>query len=124
MGERAHDFLEHWKSEHVENVPDTHRMREAVRLAARCRRDATLAGIPAHELRAAAQYDMIRNMLAALVAAASQTRKHRSFLPRLLAHLRIGGRLTVAQCRQTTPKKAFEEGHKQGVCPDVRSGPA
>jgi hypothetical protein len=66
MSESAREFLEHWKSEHVETVAAGQRLREVVRLVAMCREDATWAGIPAHELRTAAQGDMFRNMLAAL----------------------------------------------------------
>jgi hypothetical protein len=72
MGERAREFLEHWKSEHVESIPDARRLRAAVHLVASCRQDATRAGIPAHELRAAAQNDMIREMLSALAATSSR----------------------------------------------------
>jgi hypothetical protein len=70
MSERAHEFLEQWKSEHVETVANSRRLQEAVRLVAMCREDAISAGIPAHELRTAAQDGMIRNMLAALDATA------------------------------------------------------
>ena len=69
MSERAREFLEKWKLEHVEPVADGKRLREAVRLVLMCRDDATCAGIPPHELRIAAQNDMIRNMLAAVDAA-------------------------------------------------------
>jgi hypothetical protein len=70
MSERAREFLEHWKSDHVAAVTDGQRLQEAVRLVLMCRDDAICAGIPAHDLRAAAQNDMIRHMLAALDATA------------------------------------------------------
>jgi hypothetical protein len=70
MSGRAREFLEKWKSEHVEPVANGKRLQEATRLVLKCRDDATCAGIPPHELRTAVQNDMIRNMLAALDAAA------------------------------------------------------
>ena len=88
----AREFLEHWKAEHVGAVADNQRLREAVRLVLRCREDATCAGIPARELRTAAQEDLIRRMLAALDAAAGlrSEPEPQAFLSRLLGHLRIG----------------------------------
>jgi hypothetical protein len=92
MSQRAREFLEHWKAEFVGAVADNQRLREAVRLVLRCREDATCAGIPPHELRTAAQEDLIRNMLAAIDAAAGlrSEPEPQAFLPRLLGHLRIG----------------------------------
>lgn len=94
MSSRARTFLEHWKSEHVEPVPETHRLREAVRLVTRCREDAACAHIPPQELRAAAGDDMIRNMLAALDAASKDKTKAepKSLIHRLLAHIPTGHR--------------------------------
>ncbi len=69
MSDRARDFLDHWLSGHVEAVPDAKRMQETVRLVAMCRKDAISAGIPPDELRAAAEGDLIRNVLAAVAAA-------------------------------------------------------
>jgi hypothetical protein len=95
MSDHARKFLEHWKSEHIEPVPDTHRLREAVRLVAMCREEATCAGIPPQELRTAAGDDLIRNMLAALAAAGPPRDKakdkakveRKSILHRFLAHI-------------------------------------
>ena len=69
MSEHAREFLEQWKSDHIESVTPGRRCQEAVRLVAMCREDATKAGIPAHELRSAAPDGMIWTMLAALDAA-------------------------------------------------------
>lgn len=89
MSSRAREFLEHWKSEYVAPVAETHRLREAVRLVTRCREDAACAHIPPQELRAAAGDDMIRNMLAALDAASKDKPKAepKSIFHRLLAHI-------------------------------------
>lgn len=89
MSDRAHKFLDQWKSEHVEPIPDTHRLREAVRLVTKCREDAMCAGVPPHELRKAAGDDLIRNMLSALDAASSDKAKEepKSILHRLFAHI-------------------------------------
>lgn len=93
MSSRARTFLEHWKSEYVEPVPETHRLREAVRLVTRCREDAACAHIPPQELRAAAGDDMIRNMLAALDAAKDKAKPEpNSIFHRLLAHIPTGHR--------------------------------
>jgi hypothetical protein len=96
MSNRARKFLEHWKSEYVEPVPDTHRLREAVRLVTRCREDAVCARIPPQELRAAAGDDMIRNMLAALDSVSSDKAKTepKSIFHRLLAHIPSAHRRT------------------------------
>jgi hypothetical protein len=75
MSERAREFLEHWLSGHVGVVADEYRMRETVRLLALCREDAIRAGIPPDELRAAAGGNLIQFMLAALSAAAAQTKE-------------------------------------------------
>jgi hypothetical protein len=58
--------------------------------ATMCREDATCAGLPAKELRTAAQDDLIRSMLAALDEAARPATKPppQSFLPRVLAQIR------------------------------------
>ena len=70
MSERAHEFIIHWLSINVGTVPAVQRLGKAVRLATKCREDATLAGIPLQEIRAAAEGDLIRKILAALDAAA------------------------------------------------------
>jgi hypothetical protein len=93
MSSRARTFLEHWKSEYVEPISETHRLREAVRLVTRCREDAACAHIPPQELRAAAGDDMIRNMLAALDAAKDKAKlEPKSIFHRLLAHIPMGHR--------------------------------
>jgi hypothetical protein len=90
MSDRAHKFLEQWKSEHVQSVPETHRLREVVRLVAVCREDAIRAGIVPEELRTAAGNDMIRSMLAALAIAGpprcEAKAEAKSILHRVLAH--------------------------------------
>jgi hypothetical protein len=97
MSSRARKFLEHWKSEYVAPIPETHRLREAVRLATKCREDASCSHIPPEELRAAAGDDMIRNMLAALDAASSDKPKAepKSIFHRLLAHIPTGHRRSL-----------------------------
>jgi hypothetical protein len=97
MSSRARKFLEHWKSEYVAPIPETRRLREAVRLATKCREDAACAHIPPQELRAAAGDDMIRNMLAALDAASSDKPKAepKSIFHRLLAHIPTGHRRSL-----------------------------
>lgn len=66
MSERAREFLDRWLSGHVKSVPETKRLRETVQLVAACRVDAICAGIPAQELRAAADDDLVRKVLGAL----------------------------------------------------------
>jgi hypothetical protein len=92
MSQRASEFLGLWKAEYVGAVADNQRLREAVRLALRCREDATCAGIPPRELRAAAHDDLIRDMLTTIEAAAdvSSEPEAQAFLPRVLGYLRIG----------------------------------
>jgi hypothetical protein len=46
MSERAQEFLIQWFSAHVKGLPPVQRLAESVRLATKCRDDATLAGIP------------------------------------------------------------------------------
>ena len=90
MSERAREFLKHWKSEHIEVVPNGHRLGAAVRLVTKCREDATRAGIPAQELRSAAGNDMIRHILAGLEAASPSDEveaEPRSITQRFLAHI-------------------------------------
>ncbi len=93
MSEQAHQFLKRWTLDHVEPVPETHTLREAVRLVMNCRADALMAGIPAEELRAAAGDDMIRYMLMALAVTpppTSEATAHRSpLLDRLLAPISV-----------------------------------
>lgn len=73
MSNRAREFLNHWKLEHVTELPHERRLREVVRLVTECRNDAASAGIPADELRAAADDGLFRHLLKAS-AAAHQTK--------------------------------------------------
>ena len=70
MSERAHKFMIHWLSVNVGALPAVQRLGKAIRLATKCRDDATLAGIALQEIRAVAEGDLIRKILAALDAAA------------------------------------------------------
>ena len=49
MSERAQEFLFQWFSAHVKNLPPVWRLGESVRLATKCRVDATPAGIPLYD---------------------------------------------------------------------------
>ena len=93
MSEQAHQFLKLWTSKHVEPVPETHTLREAVRLVLDCRADAVMADVPAEELRAAAGDDMIRYMLMALTVTSMRTNgvaPHRpTILDRLFAPISV-----------------------------------
>ena len=66
MSERAQEFLIQWFSAHVKGLPPVQRLAESVRLATKCRDDATLAGIPLHEIRTVAGGDLIRKLLEAM----------------------------------------------------------
>ena len=70
MSERAHEFMIYWLSVNVGAVPAVQRLGKAIRLATKCREDATLAGIALQEIRAVAEGDLIRKILAAFDAAA------------------------------------------------------
>ena len=70
MSERAQSFLIHWVADHIQSLPESLRLAQAVRLATQCRKDATAAGIPLQEIRDAAGGDLIRKLLNALDAAA------------------------------------------------------
>jgi hypothetical protein len=70
MSERAQGFLIDWFTDHVQSLPEALRLAQAVRLATQCRHDATAAGIPLGEIRAAAGGDLIRKLLDALDTAA------------------------------------------------------
>ncbi len=87
MSERARQFLQRWTSEHIEAVPDTHRLRAAVWLVTKCRADAVTARVPAEELRAAADDDMIRYMLAAFAVASTPSDADASQRPTMLERL-------------------------------------
>lgn len=70
MSERAQSFLIHWFAGHIQSLPEPLRLAQAVRLATRCRKDASAAGIPRQEIREVAEGDLIRKLLNALDAAA------------------------------------------------------
>lgn len=70
MSTRAREFLIRWFAEHVETLPAARRLAQAVRLATKCRTDATAAGIPLQEVRDVASGDLILKILEALNAAA------------------------------------------------------
>ena len=66
MSDRAREFLIDWFSSHVQPLPPVRRLAEAVRLATKCRTDATAAGIPLQEIRDMANGDLILKLLQAL----------------------------------------------------------
>jgi hypothetical protein len=69
MSEQAEKFLAQWEFEHIADsdpVARSHREEEARRLALRCREDAGKAGISSQDLEAAAEGNLIGNMLQAL----------------------------------------------------------
>ena len=66
MSDRARHFLNDWLGEHIGVLPDVERVAASVRLAAQCRRDAAIAGIPLQEIRDAVGGDLIRKILQAL----------------------------------------------------------
>ena len=66
MSEQAEKFLAQWKIEHIKRVARSDREDEAGRLALRCLEDAARAGISSQDLEAAAEGNLIGNMLQAL----------------------------------------------------------
>ena len=66
MNEQAGKFLAQWEIEHVKMVARSDRDYEAGRLAVRCLEDAARAGISSQDLQAAAEGNLIGNMLQAL----------------------------------------------------------
>jgi len=66
MSEQAEKFLAQWQIEHVKMVARSGREYEARRLALRCLEDAARAGISSQDLEAAAEKNLIDNMLQAL----------------------------------------------------------
>ena len=70
MSDRAREFLIDWFSTHVQPLPVVRRLAEAVRLATKCRADATASGIPMQEIRDVADGDLILRLIQALDAAA------------------------------------------------------
>jgi hypothetical protein len=72
MSEQAEKFLAQWEFEHIADsdiVARADREDQARRLALRCREDAAKAGISSQDLEAAAEGNLIGNMLQALDAA-------------------------------------------------------
>ena len=66
MSEQAEKFLAQWEIEHIKMVARSDRQDQAQRLALRCREDAARAGISGQDLEAAAEGNLIGNMLQAL----------------------------------------------------------
>jgi hypothetical protein len=66
MSEQAKEFLARWEIEHIKMVARSDREDQASRLALRCREDAAKAGISNEDLEAAAEGNLIGNMLQAL----------------------------------------------------------
>jgi hypothetical protein len=66
MREQAEKFLAQWQIEHIKMVARSDREYEAGRLALRCLEDAARAGIRSLDLEAAAEGNLIGNMLQAL----------------------------------------------------------
>ena len=69
MSEQAEEFLAQWEIEHIKMVARSDREYEAGRLALRCLEDAARAGISSQDLKAAAEGNLIGNMLQALDSA-------------------------------------------------------
>jgi len=66
MSEQAEKFLAQWQFEHVKLVARSGREDQARRLELRCLEDAARAGISSQDLEAAAEGNLIGNMLQAL----------------------------------------------------------
>jgi hypothetical protein len=66
MSDQAEKFLGRWQIEHVKLVARSDREYEAGRLALRCLEDAAKAGISSQDLEAAAEGNLVGNMLQAL----------------------------------------------------------
>jgi hypothetical protein len=66
MSEQAEKFLAQWEIWHLKKVARSDREDEAGRLALRCLEDAAKAGISSQDLEAAAEGNLIGNMLQAL----------------------------------------------------------
>ena len=69
MSDLAKKFLAKWEFEHIEVVARSVRDEQARRLALQCREDAAKAGISRQDLEAAAEGNLIGNMLQALDSA-------------------------------------------------------
>lgn len=70
MSDRAREFLSLWFADHIQPLTPVRRLAEAVRLATRCRADATAAGIPQEEIRHAVGGNLILKLIQALDVAA------------------------------------------------------
>jgi len=66
MSEQAEKFLAQWEIWHLKKVARSDREDEAGRLALLCLEDAAKAGISSQDLEAAAEGNLIGNMLQAL----------------------------------------------------------
>jgi hypothetical protein len=66
MSKQAERFLAQWEIEHIKMVARSDREDQAQCLALRCREDAAKAGISSQDLEAAAEGNLIENMLQAL----------------------------------------------------------
>jgi hypothetical protein len=66
MSKQADEFLAEWEIAHVKRVARSDRENQAQRLALRCREDAAKAGISSQDLEAAAEGNLIGNILQAL----------------------------------------------------------
>jgi len=69
MSDLAKKFLAKWEFEHIEVVARSVRDEQARRLVLQCREDAAKAGISRQDLEAAAEGNLIGNMLQALDSA-------------------------------------------------------
>ena len=65
------DLLAKTVAQSCEPVPESQMAQEAHKLAIMCREDAIRAGIPVSDLEAAAEGDLIKNMIEALKEAAN-----------------------------------------------------
>ena len=66
MTDQAKKFLAQWEFEHITVVVRSDRENQGRRLALQCREDAAKAGISGQDLEAAAEGNLIGNMLQAL----------------------------------------------------------
>ena len=69
MSDQATKFLAQWEFEHITVVARSDRQEQANRLALQCREDVVRAGINREDLEAAAEGNLVGNMLQALNAA-------------------------------------------------------
>jgi hypothetical protein len=69
VSEQADNFLAQWEIEYINMVARSDRENQAQRLALQCREGAARAGISSQDLEAAAEGNLIGNMLQALADA-------------------------------------------------------